>query len=79
MVYRRAEPFDYLHELRLHAGQRAGAAALRFFPYGKFEIQLKGHERHLWCGPNGSARNVAHYRKQARRSSDTGAEAKTSL
>ena len=76
MVYSEADLFDYLC---LRAGNRAAAAALRFFPYGKFEIQLKRPERHLWCGLNGSARNAAYYRKQARRFSDTSPEAKTSL
>jgi hypothetical protein len=79
MVYSEAYLFDYLRLVCLRAGNRAAAAALRFFPYGKFEIQLKRPERHLWCGLNGSARNAAHYRKQARRSSDTSPEAKTSL
>lgn len=79
MVYSEADLFDYLRVVCLRAGNRAAAAALRFFPYGKFEIQLKRPERHLWCGLNGSARNAAYYRKQARRSSDTSPEAKTSL
>jgi hypothetical protein len=29
-----------------------GAQPLRFLPYGKCEIQLKGRAGRLWCGPN---------------------------
>jgi len=78
-VYRDVNFFVYLRESSAHAGQRIAAAALRFLPYGKFETRLKTHERNLWCGPNGSVRNAAHYRKQARRFSDASLEAKTSL
>jgi hypothetical protein len=71
--------FVYLREPSARARQRIAAAALRFLPYGKFETRLKTHDRKLWCGPNGSVRNAAHYRKHARRFSDARPEAKTSL